>query len=121
MTTPVFPAALPKPSMQSYGYTPGNNLLRTEMDTGAARVRRRFIAVPTEVSVQWSFTQAEFATFEAFYRNGIYDGAAWFTMPIVKGDGEVMRLARFKEPYKAATEAREHLWSVTATLEVMEQ
>jgi hypothetical protein len=40
-------------------------------------------------------------------------------MKVVDGRGEATYKARFREPYEASTEAREHLWSVTATLEVM--
>lgn len=121
MTTPVFPATLPKPSMQSYGFTPANNLIRTEMENGPARVRRRFIAVPVDVSASWTFSLAELGQFQAFYRDQIFDGAGWFEMPIVQGDGEVVRLARFKEPYKAETLQRENVWRVSAMLEVMGQ
>jgi hypothetical protein len=41
-------------------------------------------------------------------------------MPVVMGDGEAMRKARFKQPYQAEAIANEHVWRVTATLEVME-
>lgn len=120
MTTPVFPVALPKPSMRQYSLKPMNNVLRTEMESGPARTRRRYISVPTDVSVVWTLTLAELGTLQTFYREAIYDGAGWFQIPVVMGDGEVLRKARFKEPYQAATAANEHVWQVSATLEVME-
>jgi hypothetical protein len=120
MTTPVFPVGLPKPSMRQYSLTPVNNVLRTEMESGPARTRRRYISVPTDVSVVWTLTRAELEAFQTFYREAIYDGAGWFLMPVVMGDGEALRKSRFKQPYEAATVANEHVWRVTATLEVME-
>jgi hypothetical protein len=120
MSTPTFPTTLPKPSMRQYSLTPVNNLLRTEMESGPARTRRRYISVPIDVRVVWHLTLAELAAFQAFYRDAIYDGAGWFLMPVVMGDGEAQRKARFKEPYQADTVANEHCWRVTATLEVME-
>ena len=120
MSTPTFPTTLPKPSMSQYSLTPVNNVIRTEMESGPARTRRRYISVPTDVSVTWTLTRAELASFQTFYREAIYDGAGWFLMPVVMGDGEALRTARFKEPYRAETVANEHVWQVSATLEVME-
>lgn len=120
MSTPVFPVTLPKPSMRQYSLTPVNNVIRTEMESGPARTRRRYISVPTDVSVVWTLTRAELEAFQSFYREAIYDGAGWFLMPVVMGDGEALRKSRFKQPYEAATVANEHVWRVTATLEVLE-
>lgn len=119
MTTPIFPALLPAASLSSYGYRPGENLIRTEMENGPAKVRRRFISVPTDVNVTWKFSRAELATFESFFRNTIYDGSGWFQIKLVNGSGETLCTARFKEPYQAETLSRENVWRITATLEVM--
>lgn len=119
MSTPNFPPSLPGMLMRNYSLKPLNNVSRTEMESGPARMRRRYISVPTEVSVRWLFSRAELNTFQTFYREQIFDGAAWFNIKVVDGRGEGTFKARFKEPYRAATEAREHLWSVEATLEVM--
>lgn len=119
MSTPTFPTTLPGMLMRNYSLKPINNAIRTEMESGPARMRRRYISVPTEVTVQWLFSLAELNTFQTFYRNTIFDGVAWFNIKIVDGRGEGTFLARFKEPYRAATEAREHMWVVDATLEVM--
>ncbi len=120
MSTPTFPTTLPKPSMSQYSLTPVNNVIRTEMEAGPARTRRRYISVPMDVSVTWTLTRAELDAFQTFYRETICDGAGWFLMPVVMGNGEALRTARFKQPYEAATVANEHVWRVTATLEVME-
>lgn len=119
MSTPNFPSTLPNVMMSSYSLKPMKNVTRTEMEAGPARTRRRYISVPTEVKAEWRLTLAELQVFQAFYRDEIFDGAAWFNIKAVDGRGEATYKARFREPYEASTEAREHLWSVTAALEVM--
>ena len=52
MSTPNFPATLPGMSMRNYSLKPVNNVIRTEMESGPARTRRRYISVPTDVTVQ---------------------------------------------------------------------
>ena len=119
MSTPNFPATLPGMSMRNYSLKPTNNIIRTEMEAGPARTRRRYISAPTEVTVQWRFSLDELEIFQTFYRDTIFDGAGWFNIKVVDGRGEGTYLARFREPYQATTEAREYLWTVNATLEVM--
>lgn len=119
MSTPTFPTTLPNVVMSSYSIKPMNNTIRTEMEAGPARTRRRYISVPTEVKAEWRLTLAQLAIFQTFYRDTIFDGVAWFKIKVVDGRGEGTYLARFREPYEASTEAREHLWMVRATLEVM--
>lgn len=119
MTTPVFPASLPGVSLVNFGYQPGSNVLRADMETGPAKVRRRFMSVPTNVAATWTFTQLELAVFEQFCREQLFDGVAWFQVPITNGVGETMCTARFHEPYRAETLGREDAWRVTAQLEVM--
>lgn len=118
MATPIFPATLPNVIMSDYGYTPGNNLIRTEMETGPAKVRRRFVSVPTKVNGTWKFTRDELKVFESFFHNQLFDGAAWFKIKLVNGTGETECTARFEAPYEATTLAREHLWQVRARMEV---
>lgn len=119
MPTPVFPTTLPNVLMTNYGFKPGNPNIRTEMEAGLARVRRRFISVPTDFQVQWEFTRAELGIFEEFYENDLLSGSAWFNIKLVNGVGETTYLARFKEPYEVKTSHREFSWMVTATLEVL--
>lgn len=118
MTTPLFPEALPNVIMGDYSYKQANNLIRTEMESGPAKVRRRFVSVPTDVNVSWKFSRAELAIFENFFRNTIYDGATWFQIKLVNGAGETLCTARFKEAYDASTDAKEHSWVVRGKLEV---
>lgn len=120
MPTPTFPATLPNVLMTDYGYQRIENRIRTEMETGLPRVRRRFLASPAEFDVRWKFSLAELGIFEKFYREELFDGTAWFYIKLVNGAGETTYLARFKEHYSAKPEAREHYWSVGAKLETVE-
>jgi hypothetical protein len=105
--------------MSDYGFKPGNANLRTDMEAGLARVRRRFLTVPTEMQVSWELTMNELGIFEKFYDTDTFNGSAWFNIKLVNGTGEKTYSARFKEPYAVKTSAREYMWMVNATLEVL--
>lgn len=121
MPTPIYPSTLPNVKMQGYGYKPGNPNIRTEMESGYSRVRRRFLNAPTEMKVSWSFSLAELGIFEKFYEKELFAGSAWFHIKLVNGTGESTYLARFTEPYDVKTEAKEFRWSVSATLETLDR
>jgi hypothetical protein len=120
MTTPTFPTTLPNVLMTDYGYQPVDNRIRTEMEGGLPRMRRRFMSNPVDFDVRWKFSMTELGIFEKFYREDLMSGVAWFNIKLVNGAGETTYLARFKEPYSVKPEAREHYWSVAAKLETIE-
>jgi hypothetical protein len=114
-----FPTTLPNVKMSSYSFAPVNSNIRTEMDSGMAKVRRRFLAAPTDFNVTWELSMAELGIFEKFYQNDVLSGSVWFNISLVNGVGQTVYAARFKEPYKVSTTNREYLWAVTATLETL--
>jgi hypothetical protein len=114
-----YPTTLPNVQMDDYAFKPGNTNIRTEMETGLAKVRRRFISAPTEIKVVWQFTIAQLAIFEKFYEVDCLNGANWFYISLVNGMGQTTYLARFKDTYEAKASHREFGWSVSATLEVL--
>ena len=63
-----WPATLPLPTIDGYGVHPGEAILRTGMEAGPARQRRRFTQVPSRITVRWTFRRDQFALFEAWYR-----------------------------------------------------
>lgn len=114
-----WPATLPKPT-PSYGITPVDSSIRTEMESGAARVRRRTSARNDHISLQWVMTDAQLTIFRAWFDNAseAAGGASWFTINLAVGTtGLVSSTARFISGYKVS-----HLnvlnWTVTADLEV---
>lgn len=72
---------LPLPVQDGYGFQPVSPLLRTQLTSGRARQRRLYTSTPTQASVKWFFeTDSQAQLFEAWYRDIISDGAAWFLM-----------------------------------------
>lgn len=116
--TITFPTTIPNVRMGDYTFMPGKTNERTEMETGLARVRRRFVSAPTDIHVVWELSISELAIFEKFYEVDLQSGSQWFNISLVNGKGETTYAARFKEPYQAKTSMREFSWTVTAVLEV---
>jgi len=83
--------------IEGYGETLPNNLIRSEMDTGPAKVRRRNTAGAYQVSGQQYLTAAQLSTLKTFYQSTLLDGSlrfAW-TDPL---DSETAVEMRFVEP-----------------------
>jgi hypothetical protein len=79
MSNAQWPASLP----QSYlliGQTEQapNLMLRTQMDAGPAKTRKRFTAGVRMLRVRWLMTRAQKDTFDAFYRETLGGGALRF-------------------------------------------
>lgn len=55
------------------------NVIRTPMDAGPVKTRRRFTAAPREISGETDLlTDAQVATFETFFTDDLEDGALSF-------------------------------------------
>ena len=80
-----WPDRLPLPTLEGYGISPGEAVLRTEMEAGPARQRRRFTDVPSRIAVRWVLRPDQFALFEAWYRWVAAEGGAWFEMDLLGG------------------------------------
>ncbi|WLE60231.1 hypothetical protein GIY62_06110 [Burkholderia plantarii] len=118
---PTWPATLPLPSPDSYNVTPGTPYIRTAMDGGRARQRRRFTRVSPSVDVVWTFTQLQYAIFEAWLQYEVHYGASFFEIDLVNGLGIGPARARFMNdpPFKATLQgSTTEYWQVTATLDV---
>lgn len=111
-----WPSTLPKPTRDGYTLEPVDPNLRTDMEAGPSRFRRRFTATPTDNKVRFRFTRLQFEIFEAWWTHEISDGALWFTMPIYNGKGEGTTEAHFVGTWKADF-AGPNSVSVTAALE----
>ena len=66
--TEVWPDRLPLPTIEGYGIQPGEAILRTGMEAGPARQRRRFTNVPSRITVRWVMRAEQFLLFEACCR-----------------------------------------------------
>lgn len=66
----------------SYGIQPLDNVLRSEMDVGPPKMRRRSTLNVVQVSASMWFTQAQRRSFQIYYRTVILEG----TVPFVLDD-----------------------------------
>ena len=99
-----------------YEIQPTNPVIRTEVEGGPSRQRRRFTQAPTTYSITWIFTQSEFAEFETWHKNELYDGVGWFNVALANGQGVTMQEARFIEMW-VATPRGAYQYSVTSKVE----
>ena len=76
---------------------PQNNVIRTTMDAGPKKTRRRYTARTVKFSGKQRFDKAEFAVFEQFYNTVLADGVYRFNFkdPLKDEQAEF----RFTEDY----------------------
>lgn len=115
------PATLPRPTYSGYQVAPVDQTVRTDLEVGTARQRRRTTARNDHVTVVWMLTEAQMADFRSWFdgaaeANG---GAAWFTgLELALGNGGIAPVAaRFTGPFTANLSPGQ-IWDVQATLEV---
>jgi len=118
MATFTYPTTLPGLLMSDYEYTSDTNVIRTELDAGPARQRRRFTSVPTKIKASFNYSLAQMRIFENFFHFTLSDGASWFNLNVVNGSGQNLSEARFTKPYTAKAVANGQSWNVSAEIEI---
>lgn len=121
MATIDFPEGLPLPLRNGYDTNHVSPLMRTEMQTGRARQRRRYTSVPTMASVSWIMTEQQAQLFEAFFRWTLVDGTEWFNVTLCTPLGLKPYEARFAEMYNGPTLTGRNHWTFTAELEIKDR
>lgn len=119
-----YPAGLPLALRQGRSTQHGTPFIRTQLDSGRARQRRRFTSVPSVQTFVWFFTDLECRVFEAWFRDAVQDGAAWFSMPVRTPLPEDLRtplVCRFVQMYTGPDIIGRDRWKISATLEVWER
>jgi hypothetical protein len=116
-----WPSTLPAPLASGYQLNPGDQTLRTDMEVGSPRVRRRSFARNDRVSVSWLLSETQLDTLRDWFDDattGIAGGSAWFTVSLAVGTGTRLASveARFVGPFTAAVDSQ--YWRVNATLEL---
>ena len=116
-----WPTTLPIPTAAGYTLKPVDQSIRTDMEGGAARARRRTTARNDKASAAWYLTDAQLAIFRAWFDNsetGAAGGAAWFSISLPVGSsGMTTVTARFIGTYTASY-SDNSCWTVTAELEI---
>jgi len=112
-----WPDRLRPPTIEGYAIRPGETILRTEMEAGPARQRRRFTDAPSRITVRWLMDPEEFRLFEAWYRYVGLEGGTFFEIELLGGLGMVAQEARFTRQFEARPLPGGH-WEVACELEV---
>lgn len=115
-----YPATLPDVMVSGLGYQPQSAVVRTQMEDGRYRIRRRFRSVPTEYSVSWTFTTAELEEFESWFQNTIDYGADEFTITMASGNGNTTVTAQFIEEWSVRALSI-GLYQVSTKLQVLDR
>ena len=113
----LWPETLPPPRVEGYSLSPRPSLLRTEMETGAARHRLRSLTAHYQVQAEWRFSEFQFAVFDAWWALNTRLGEQWFVLPLaVPLDVQAVE-ARFLAPWQAELQPARR-WRVAAQLEI---
>lgn len=97
MSVAVWPESLPQvPEIAGYSEGLGKQVIRTDMDAGPAKVRRRTTANVRPLSVQYTLTTAQLDIFIAFWTDDCQGGALPFQMRDPR-DANGTILVRFAE------------------------
>lgn len=77
---PTWPATLPQtPRREGFSRSKADARLRTSMDAGPDKVRRRYTSVPGLLACVFYMTTAQLATFDTFYDTTLLEGSVTFT------------------------------------------
>jgi hypothetical protein len=90
-----FPSNLPAPLLSDHSLKQQSNLLRTKMDSGHARVRRRFKSVPTVMGTTWHCNKNDALGLEWFVTHQLNWATAYFVMGILTPNGIIEHEVRF--------------------------
>ena len=126
MTVELWPAILPKQPQKGYSESIGSNIIRSPMETGPAKQRRRS-ASPAQLSVSWVLSTTQLAELDTFINTKIGGGVNRFKFPhprlstyatqstwkdvriVPQGQGELYQLTYLAPDY----------WQVSSKLEVL--
>jgi hypothetical protein len=114
-----WPSTLPKPALSGYSLEPQNAVLKTQMEAGPNRYRKRYTSVPMDVKASLLLTAEQMSAFKTFYQTTINQGADWFVFDGLNlGNGYATGSeVHFTEPYKANYIGRGQ-WDINFSLEV---
>lgn len=113
---PTWPASLPAPLLNSLKESPPENVIRTDMDKGPAKVRRRTTANIRPISFSLRLTPAQVDTMDDFYVTDTFSGADEFAYTHPRTGDSVT--ARFVQPPEYS-ELEGVLYNVNVSLEIL--
>lgn len=117
-----WPPSFPMLSSSAYSGDQAANTVRTTMDSGSIRQRRRFSVEILTLSCTWELSDTEFGIFCAFVKYRLNLGADWFLMNLPAGGDDVqLHQVRFQNGNFKQTYTDVGFWDVQATLDVMQR
>jgi len=115
MASIIWPSSLPqRPSPQGFSETPGRPIVRTEMDAGPPKMRRRHTAGVRRYSMSFDVTKIQVATFDTFYVTTTAYGSLAFDM--INPRTDATEEFRFADEPEYANLGGDH-WVVTIQVE----
>lgn len=116
---PTWPTELPQsPDLQGYSERPKSQVLRTSMDAGPAKTRRRFSAATREIPVRFMLTRAQAELFEQWFETDLQAGSLPFDVPQPRTGAVVSVLIAGDPPYQLNPMGSGMWWSLSCTFEV---
>jgi hypothetical protein len=117
MTAITWPPGLPQDVLrEGYAERPAKTAIRTEMEAGPAKVRRRFSAGVRPLSIAVELTRAQAGTLLAFFADTLEGGALPFEWAHPRS-GEAVRLRFVEEP--EVTPLAPDTWRAALRLEIL--
>ena len=115
MASITWPSTLPAPLSDGYRETPPDTTMRTSMDAGPDKVRRRYTSGSRPFALRYHLTATQVATLETFYTTTSRSGSLLFNWTHPRSGATVE--ARFLGAPQYA--AIEHEGDVSVAIEVM--
>lgn len=120
MALPSYPEGLPCALRDGYGFSPANNITRTEMQSGRARQRIESDNVPTFTDLNWYCTDAQAQLFESWA--ALVVGAGWFEIRLRTPNGpEELKVARFTKAVQGPILSGASLWRYNSNVEIRDR
>lgn len=118
MSAVTWPASLPQePLVEGFIEQAPNTLIRSQMEAGPAKVRRRFTSGPRNFDCQLYLSPAQVETLDGFYVSTLAGGALSFDWKHPRTQAAVT--FRFIEPPSYKPVKRGAAWQASLRLEVL--
>lgn len=114
-----WPTTLPEPLVDAASYTPQDNAIRTQMAAGTAKVRRRFTAVPEDVSFTLRLSTAQVDVLDAFVIVTLKDVLPFTWKNFRKVGFPVCQYRFVRRPKYTAAPKGPDLWDAAIDLELL--
>lgn len=116
MANIMWPAELPQVLMlNGLSAEKQNNVIRTQMDAGPQKIRRRYTVATKDFSGQIIVSEQQRQILENWYDNDIASGSLRFFMK----DPQTLILSQFRFLEKYKEDSINGLWKITLSLEKM--